>query len=152
MRLVSNQDKQLRPRKRMVREATSGSTLIICSIVRSSKSVKGWPPGTSPRCRCHGLMGFWVQISRRENVPLGEPRLQNASDCFASKRANINALQHGQACVQAVTAPAPTAYDAIRSLMTGRYTDFVDAMCRQDPEGDRRDNAMNVRRWVLAGV
>src|SRR5580700_5966587 len=97
-------------------------------------------------------MGFCAQLLRRAKVPPGEPGLENASDCFTSKRANINALQHRQACLQVVTVPAATAYDAIRSLTTGRSTDFVDAMCRHDPEGDRRDNAMNVRRWVLVGV
>jgi hypothetical protein len=93
-------------------------------------------------------MGFWAQASSRAKVPPGESTLQNASDCFASKRANINALQHRRA----VAVSAATADDAIRFLATGLYTDLVDAMCDRTPEGDRRDNAMNVRRWVLVGV
>jgi hypothetical protein len=84
-------------------------------------------------------MGFWAQASSRAKVPPGESTLQNASDCFASKRANINALQHRQA------ASRPSRF-LQRQLMT------LSVFWRQDPEGDRRDNAMNVRRWVLVGV
>jgi hypothetical protein len=123
MCLVSSQDEQLRQKKRMMREATSGSTHTTCPTIPCSTSVKGWPPGSGPGYRAE------------RRFPRGEPRLPNASDCFASKRANINALQQRQASVQAVTAPAATAYDAIGSLTTRQYGDSVVAMCRPDPEG-----------------
>jgi hypothetical protein len=97
MCLVSSQDKQLRQKKRMMREATSGSTLMTCSMIRCSRSVKGWPPGSGRSYRAERRFRQanrdckTPQIASQASVLISTP-CSSARPAFRPSRASSDSL------------------------------------------------------------